>query len=166
MRLHCILSRTLAILLLLGSCAAHSESPRDQPLKGNFNFLLEIEGVSYGKFQGVDGLSAAIEVVEFRDGGEGGPVRKLPGRATYGDITLKRGYSSNSDLRDWLQEIIDGNFEARNGSIVVMSRKRAEVARFNFINGWSRYRLGLESRKGRHIAIEELTLTVERIDLN
>ena len=157
----------LAVLLLLASFSAFAASHREAPLTASYNFLLEVEGVVLGRFASVDGLGAEIEVVEFREGGEGGVIRKIPGRTTYSDIVLKRGYTATDDLWKWIEEIIEEDFVTKNGSIRVISNKgRSEVSRFNIINAWpSKYRLGTESSNGTDLAIEELTLTVERIEL-
>lgn len=157
----------LAIFLLLASFSTFAADHRDPPLTGNYNFLLEIEGAVLGRFKSIEGLGAEIEVIEFRDGGDDGVIRKLPGRTTYGDIVLKRGYTATDDLWKWMEEIIEGEFVRKNGSIRVTSSRGGEVARFNLFNAWPvKYRLSLEQRKGSEIAIEELVLTVEGIDLN
>ncbi len=158
---------SLALLLLLTSAYANAASQQDAHLIGDYNFVLEIDGAVLGRFAKVDGLGAEIEVLEFREGGEGGTIRKIPGRTTYGDIVLKRGYTANNDLWNWIQEIIDGDFVTKNGSIRIISKRgRATVANFAILNAWpSKYRLGTGKAHGKRIAIEELTLTVERIEL-
>jgi phage tail-like protein len=162
-----ILPGLAAIMLLLSFSAipaSHGDVPL--PLKGNYNFLLEIAGVVQGRFANVTGLSAEIEVVEFREGGDDGVIRKIPGRTIYGDITLERGYTATDDLWSWLQDIIDGELVRKNGSIRVTSHNGSELVRFNFFNAWpSKYELGVGVANGNDIAIEELTLTVERIEL-
>jgi phage tail-like protein len=156
----------LAAILLLVSFSAFAASHREAPLLASYNFLLEVEGTVLGRFTSVDGLGAQIEVVEFREGGEGDAIRKIPGRTTYSDIVLKRGYTATDDLWDWMQEIIDEDFVTKNGSIRVIAKGRSEVARFNIFNAWpSKYQLGVDDVHGTDIAIEELTLTVERIEL-
>ncbi len=156
----------LTVILLLISSTTFAADHREAPLIGNYNFLLEIDGVVFGQFAGVEGLSAQIEVVEFREGGDSGTIRKIPGRTTYSDIVLKRGYTANNDFWTWMQAIIDGEFVTRDGSIRIARKDGSEVARFNFFNAWpSKYALGLNDANGTDLAIEELTLTVERIEL-
>lgn len=157
----------LAAILLLASSAAFAADHREAPLIGNYNFLLEIDGVVLGRFTGVEGLSAEIEVVEFREGGDNGTIRKIPGRTTYSNIVLKRGYTANNDIWTWMQEIIDGNFTTRDGSIRIVQNGGAEVARFNFFNAWpARYELGLNDSNGNDVAIETLTFAVEKVVLD
>ena len=149
------------------SFGANPASPRESPLVGNYNFLLEIEGVVMGRFTNVEGLSVEIEVIEFREGGDDGIIRKIPGRTKYGDITLERGYTATDDLWTWQQEVIDDPTIRKSGSIRVLSKNGTELARFNFFEAWpSKYALGVEAESGNVIAIEELTLAVERIVLD
>ena len=156
----------LAASLLFSSFSAFAASHREAPLIGQYHFLLEISGAVMGRFASVEGLGAQIEVVEFREGGETGAIRKIPGRTTYDNIVLKRGYTASDDLWDWIAEIIDDDFVARDGTIQVFSkRSRSVVAVFRIFNAWpSGYRLGVEEADGTDLAIEELTLTVERIE--
>lgn len=157
----------LAGILLLACFSTYAADHRKAPLIGQYNFLLEIEGVMLGRFASVDGLGAEIEVVEFREGGEGGLIRKIPGRTTYSNITLKRGYTASNDLWNWMQEIIDGNFVAKNGSIIVAKGRESEIVRFHLINAWPiKYEVGTLKAKSGDVAIEELTLTVEKIELD
>jgi phage tail-like protein len=88
---------------------------------GNYNFRVEIDGVDAGRFKSVDGLSVELDVVEYREGGENGTVRKLPGRVKYGDITLKRGYVASTVLNDWIEAARcgSGDYTRKNMSIVL-----------------------------------------------
>ena len=42
-------------------------STRNDPFK-NFNFLVEIDGIAPAAFKSVSGLSAEVEVIEYRTG--------------------------------------------------------------------------------------------------
>jgi len=155
----------LAAILLMASFPVFSASHQEAPLVGNYHFQLEIDGVKVGQFASVEGLGVEIEVVEFREGGEGGVIHKVPGLTKYGDITLKRGYTASRDLWDWIQRVIDGSYQRKNGSVILTSDNGADAVRFNFFNAWpSKYLLGLENARGNDIAIESLTITVERIE--
>ena len=101
-----------------------------------FNFLLEIDGVTQGGFTEVSGLEASQEVVDFRHGDEDSVVRKLPGLKTFTNIMLKRGWTQNRDLWNWRKTTLDGATERRSGSIVLLDEAREEALRFNFREGW------------------------------
>src|SRR5215211_4092031 len=103
-----------------------------------FNFMLEIDGIVRGSFTECSGLEATTEVIEVREGGDGA-VRKLPGRTTYSDITLKWGLTASRELWDWRAEVIRGNVQRRNGAVVVFDLANTrEVARWNFVSAWPR----------------------------
>src|SRR5215470_4477347 len=88
----------------------------------SFNFLVELDGnsIAQASFTECTGLGSTTEVIEFRQGGDNTTVRKLPGKTSYSDITLKWGMTSSTDLWNWRQQVINGEFPVRKtGSIVV-----------------------------------------------
>ena len=70
-----------------------------ETLYAAFNFHLEIEGVTgdakqiVGGFKSVSGMDSTTEVIEFKQGNDV-RVRKKPGRTTYSNIVLERGYAA------------------------------------------------------------------------
>ena len=63
-------------------------STRNDPFK-NFNFLVEIDGIPPAAFKSVSGLSAEVELIEYRSGADTlTSTRKLPGRVRYANVTL------------------------------------------------------------------------------
>lgn len=132
-------------------------------LARNFNFLVEIDGISQGGFSECSGLSSTTEVIEYREGGNNTTVLKFPGKTTYGDITLKWGITDNLDLWQWRQDVINGQVTLKTGAVVLFSLDQSqEVARWNFINAWpTKCELPTLSAKGNDIAIETLVLAHE-----
>jgi hypothetical protein len=82
---------------------------------GNYNFKVEIEGVTVAAFQEVGGLEVTTEVVEFQDGDDI-TTRKRPGRTNYSNLVLKRGYTASDELWEWMSKTIDGTVERKSGS--------------------------------------------------
>ena len=64
----------------------------------NFNFLVEIDGITRAAFQEASGFDSMIDVIEHREGGENTTVRKLPGMTKYSNITLKWGTAPTVDV--------------------------------------------------------------------
>ncbi|MCA9887423.1 MAG: phage tail protein [Anaerolineae bacterium] len=141
---------------------------RQEDPVGQFNFIVEIDGLEAGAFTNVDGLSSETEVVLFRSGNDRSTsLRKLPGLVTYGNVTLKRGYIGNHDLYQWRQQIINGMVDRRSVVITLLNEAREPVSRFVLIDAWpSKWQLSSLDGKGNDIVIEELVLAVERIELN
>jgi phage tail-like protein len=131
----------------------------------NFNFLVEIDGIAQASFIECSGLEATTESIETREGGDNVTVRKLPGKTSYQDITLKWGLTTSRELWDWRQRIIDGNVDRKNGSIVVYDlANKNEVARWNFVRAWpTKWDGPTFDAKGKDIAVETLVLAHEGI---
>lgn len=136
---------------------------RVDPYK-NFRFLLEIDAIQQAGFSDVSGFGSNVDVIEYREGGDSATVRKLPGKAVYPDITLKWGLTDSRDLYDWHANALNGSIERKSGSIILLDDTGAEKVRWNFFDAWpSKYHAPDLSAKGNEIAIDSLTLTVERL---
>jgi phage tail-like protein len=128
-----------------------------------FNFLVELDGIAQASFSECSGLETTTEVIDHREGGDNTTVRKLPGKTTYSDITLKAGMTDSKELWTWRQQVIEGKFPRKNGSIVVFDlANKTEVARWNFVNAWpTKWDGGSFNAKGNEVAIETLVLAHE-----
>jgi phage tail-like protein len=131
----------------------------------NFNFLVELDGIAQASFTECTGLDATTEVIETREGGDNTTVRKLPGKTTYSDITLKWGLTDSNELWIWRQQAIDGTVVRKNGSVVVYDLdNRREVVRWNFVNAWpTKWEGPGLNATGKEVAIETLVLAHEGI---
>ena len=83
---------------------------------GNFNFLVEIDGITRAAFQECSGFDATIDVTEQREGGDNQTVRKLPGLTKYSNIQLKWGMTDDDELYDWHRKAVLGDIERKNGT--------------------------------------------------
>ncbi|TCK22874.1 phage tail protein [Pseudonocardia endophytica] len=130
-----------------------------------FNFLVELDGIAQASFRECSGLSSTTEVIETREGGDNTTVRKLPGKTTYSDITLKWGLTASDELWQWRREVTQGAFTRRNGSVVVFDlSNHHEVARWNFVAAWpTKWDGPAFNATGNEIAVETLVLAHEGI---
>ena len=132
---------------------------------GDFNFKVEIDGIIRAAFQNCSGFDSTVDVIEHREGGENTTVRKLPGLTKYSNIQLKWGMTDDFDLYEWHLRTIQGDIERRSGSIILLDRKGAEVARWNFFDAWPTKYKGLDlNAEGKEVAIEMLELAHQRIE--
>ena len=132
---------------------------------GNFNFLVEIDGITRGAFQECSGFDSTIDVIEHREGGENTTLHKLPGLTKYSNIVLKWGMADDTDLYDWHRQSVLGNLERRNGSIICLDRQGNEVVRWNFFNAWPTKWDGPDfNAEGNDVAIETLELAHEGVE--
>lgn len=146
---------------------ANEEAGREDPLV-SFHFMIDVQGEINGYFTEVSGLGSESEVIEQKTVSEAGIeiVHKIPGRLKWGDITLKRGITSNLDMWDWRKQVEEGNVgnARKNGSIVMFDQELAEKARWNFVNGWPTKISGPTPKSdSNEIGVEELTITHELI---
>jgi phage tail-like protein len=137
---------------------------RVDPYK-NFRFLLEIDSIVQGGFAECSGFGSNVEVIEYREGGEPKTVRKLPGKVSYPDISLKWGLTDSRELYDWHLAAVDGPIQRKNGSIILQDDEGQERVRWNFFNAWPSKWDGPDfNAKGTDVAIETLTVSCERVE--
>jgi phage tail-like protein len=138
---------------------------RVDPYK-NFRFLVEIEGLTQAGFSECSGLGSRVEVIEYREGGEPATVRKLAGRVTYPDITLKWGVTDSRELYDWHRAVVQGQIQRKGCSIILLDDSGNERVRWNLFNAWpSKWDGPALNAKGSDVAIETLTITCEGLEL-
>jgi phage tail-like protein len=128
----------------------------------NYDFLVEIDGITRAAFHEASGFESTIDVIEHREGGDNPTLRKLPGMTKYSNIQLKWGIADDHDLYDWHNQAIQGNIQRRNGSIVLRNRRGDEVVRWNFVRAWpSKYTAPTFNAEGNDVAIEMIELAHE-----
>lgn len=145
---------------------------RDRPY-AQFNFRVDLgTGVTEGPQAGFSECSAiemSVDAIEYRNGNEKeNAVRKLTGLARYPNVTLKRGIIGSLDLYDWLDQIRNGDESAyRTVTVQLMSEDHTSV-----VQEWKLLRArivkhvsGPFNAKGEDVAMEELTLAYERLEL-
>jgi phage tail-like protein len=128
----------------------------------NFNFRVEIQGLTVGAFRECSGLGSSIEVIENPAGGMG-HVAKQPGRIRYPNLVLKAGITSDSTLYTWHRQALEGNVRRLNGSVVQLDAGgRNEVARWNFTDGWpSKWDGPTYNAGANEIAVESMEIAHE-----
>ena len=130
----------------------------------NFNFLVEIDGITRAAFHEVSGLDSTIDVIEHREGGDNTTPRKLPGMTKHSNIVLKWGMTDDQELYQWHRDVVSGTVQRRNGSIVLLDRSGQEVARWNFFKAWpSKWTGPSLTAEGNDVSIEQLELTNEGV---
>ena len=139
---------------------------REDPLVA-FKFGLEIEGKLSGFFTSVGGIGSESEIVEHKivspDTGET-IIQKIPGRLAWTDVSLKRGVTSNIDVWDWRQAVVEGKVDdARtNCSIIAYNQSNEEIARWNLDQAWPSRVTGPDMDAGStEYMVEEMTIVHE-----
>jgi phage tail-like protein len=155
-----------------GSQEAEMAVLRDRPY-GQFNFLVDLgtgetDGPEAG-FQECGGISMSVDVVEYRNGNEKeNNPRKLTGLSKYSDVALKRGIIGSLNLYQWLDQIRNGD-QAGFRTVVISLQNEDRTA---IVMTWKLLRAriikhtsGPLNAKGTDVAMEEMTLAYERLEL-
>lgn len=130
----------------------------------SFRFKVEIDGIAQAGFSECTGLGSIVEVIEYREGGEAGTVRKLPGKTSYGDITLKWGVTDSRELYDWHLSVVQGQIQRKNCSVVLLDDTGAKKVRWDLFEAWpSRWDGPDFDAKGKEVAIDALTISCEQV---
>lgn len=131
----------------------------------DFRYLVEIEGIVQAGFSECSGFGSDVEVVEYREGGETSTVRKLPGKTSYPDITLKWGITDSRELYDWHLAAVNGAVERKSGSIILQDDLGEEAVRWNFFEAWpSKWAGPSLNATGNAVAVDTLTVSCERVE--
>lgn len=149
--------------------------PRDNPYNA-FNFQVLVDRIGGGNgtsiqagFQEVSGLGIEIAVSEYRNGNEPvNHVRKIYGMDKYSDVTLKRGLIGQTDFFLWLKEIREGGQGARRKvTIQLMDEAHTgPVMTWTLLQAFpNKYTGPSLNGKGGEVAIEELVLAYEQLDI-
>lgn len=139
---------------------------RDDPYQ-QFNFLVEIDGVTRAGFTECSGMTTDTDAIDYREGADKTlNVRKLSGLRKYTNIVLKRGYTQDKSLWTWRKKIINGEMERRSASIILKDEARNDVLRWNLREVWiNKWESGPFNAKTNDVAIETIELVHEGIEL-
>ncbi len=145
---------------------------RDRPYV-QFNFLVDLgTGVTDGPqagFQECSNIGMEVTVAEYRAGNmKENSVQKITGINKATDVTLKRGVIGSLDLYQWLNDIRNGDQTAyRTVTVKLQNEDHTQV-----VQTWKLLRAriikhvsGPMNAKGTDVAMEELTLAYERLEM-
>ncbi len=138
-----------------------------------FNFLVNLgdnvtEGPEAG-FQEMSNIGMEVTVAEYRNGNmRENSVQKITGLNKATDVTMKRGVIGSLNLYRWLDDIRNGNQNAqRTVTIQLQNEDHTQV-----VQVWKLLRAkiikqvsGPFNAKGNDVAMEELTIAYERLEM-
>lgn len=139
-------------------------APTVDPYLGS-NFRVEIDSIAAIAFSEISGLDVSIDIVDYRTGSAPqSTAEKLPGLSRYQNITMKRGLTQNTDLWNWVKNILAGVPDKRNLSIVLEDAQHNDVIRWTVTNAWPCRWSGPELNGGSSsIAVESIEICHEGI---
>lgn len=103
-----------------------------------FHFRVEFGNIKGEfQFQSVSGLSAELETEQVSEGGENRFNHKLPVRAKYPNLVLKRGVLVNSDLVKWCRKAIeDYDIKPVNMTISLLNEEHEPLMTWNVVHAY------------------------------
>ena len=140
----------------------------------NFNFIIEVDSEEVAGFSEVGGLDSENTPIDYREGADmTNAIRKLPGIENYPVVQLKRGITGSLFLWEWRQEVRDGTSAfppSKNVTIKLLNEQAnrdAPAMTWTLTNAWPSKLTGPSlNAKGNDIAIEQLDLVHERLDIS
>jgi phage tail-like protein len=144
---------------------------RDRPYV-QFNFLVDLEtgsteGADAG-FQEVSGIGMEVTVSEYRNGNSReNSVIKVTGLNKASDVTLKRGVIGSLSLYNWLHDIRNGEQRPRTVTVQLQNENHSEIVQTWKLKGARiiKHTSGPFNAKGTDVAMEELVLAYERLEM-
>lgn len=139
-----------------------------------FNFLVDLgDGKTDGPdagFQECSSIATSVAVAEYRNGNDAeNSVQKISGLNRADDVTLKRGIIGSATLYNWFDAIRNGGVtQLQTVRITLQSEDHSTiVATWVLRNARPiRYVSGPLNAKGSDVALEELTLAYERLEID
>jgi len=138
-----------------------------------FNFLVDLgtgntDGPEAG-FQEVSGIGMEVTVAEYRNGNEKeNSVRKITGLNKSTDVTMKRGVIGSLNLYQWLNQIRNGDQGALRTVVIQLQNEdhTAVVQEWKLLRARiTKHTSGPMNAKGTDVAMEELVLAYERLEM-
>ena len=138
-----------------------------------FNFSVEITRTGESKpmcnaaFSECDGLELTMEVKTIREGGNNSRQIRLTGPAAFGQLTLKRGMTSSTDLWNWFRDTLANPSLRADAEVVLLSADGGEERARFLLSRCLPVKLKappLNAKDGM-VAIEELQVAYESLDL-
>jgi phage tail-like protein len=144
---------------------------KTEKLLGAYHFLMEVAGITpdtktiIGGFKSMSGMTSETEVIEFKQGNDW-VVRKKPGRTTFSNIVLERGFTATDDLWRWRKNIEDGIIDRRAGTITWLNQDLNVItARYNFFEGWpAKWHVPEANSDQSGMAIEKIEIACEKVE--
>ncbi|MGV9386405.1 phage tail protein [Nonomuraea sp. NPDC003707] len=138
-----------------------------------FNFVVNLndgnERVPVGGFQEISNVGMEVTIAEYRNGNsKENSVQKITGLNKATDVTMKRGVIGSLNLYQWLNAIRNGDQaaykdvtielwdESHSQAVQTWRLKRARIIK---------HVSGPFNAKGTDVAMEELTLAYERLEM-
>ena len=139
----------------------------------NFEVKLEVKlsgsirKICQAEFSECSGLEMNMEPKTIREGGNNSRQIHLTGPVSYGQLSLKRGMTTNFDLWDWFEQVQRHRNLRASGKIHMLSSSRGKDVIFK-LSGCLPLKLRAPSlnAKDGQVAIEEMQIAYETLSIS
>jgi phage tail-like protein len=135
------------------------------PAGFHFKVEFQVSNVTDGdaRFMEVGGLSRELGVEEYTEGGENRFVHRLPLRAKYGNLVLKRGVLKDSGLIDWFRNAIENfDFEPADVVVTLLNEEHEPLMGWSFAKAWPvKWAVSDLKAQDNAIAVESIELAYQ-----
>ncbi|WKX68908.1 phage tail protein [Streptomyces sp. XD-27] len=135
------------------------------------SFGLEFDSVLIRQITEISGLKMEQDVIELKQNTVDGKyiVKKLPGRAKAGEVTVTRGLTEDNSFERWIKDSRFGKMASvrRSGAIIVFDYEGIPIKRYKLINAWPKS-LEISTLKAGDTSVltEKLVITYESVELD
>ena len=131
---------------------------RKDPLPA-FVFSVKIDGLGTAFFKSAGGLSYEVEATPIKEGGVNDTTWQVPGSVKWKNITLKRGFTADSELLQWRNDWMSGKMSRKNIVITQLDSGLNEVAKWTAKDGFPmKWELSEYDASKNEVAIETLEI--------
>lgn len=126
-------------------------------------------GDADASFAEVSGLDAEREFSEIKEGGENRFAHRVPGRASHGNLVLKRGLMlASSALFDWCKTVLENDLqsaiETKDVSVSLLSPDGSPLINWNMTRAWPvKWQVAAFKARDNEIAMETLELAYAQV---
>lgn len=135
-----------------------------------FHFMVSFPALGNNndsRFQSVSGLSLEFDVENIKEGGENRFEHKLPGRAKYPDLSLKRGMLTDSAVIRWMLDALK-NRDIKPTDVVVslLNELHQPLITWKIHNAWPRkWNVSDLNATENNVVVETLDLCYNYFDI-
>lgn len=133
-----------------------------------FHFRVDFSGLPGDsadiRFQSVSGINASVSNSEtYQEGGENRFTHRLPQRASYENLVLKRGMLLGSALIEWFKDaVINFKFKPKDITVTLLNASHEPLEQWMFYKAWpTKWSIdGFDAEKGA-IVIETVEFSYQ-----
>ena len=119
-----------------------AETDRPYSMPRSFHFKVEFQDIpgvatNDSRFQDVSGLTAELGIEEVKSGSENRFSHRLPTRAKYSNLVLKRGMLADSGLIQWFKDAVESfSFSPATVVVKLLDKDHEPLQSWSFIKAW------------------------------